>query len=52
MIGNAVPVRLARSLALEIHKNLGNLTIDNFDSSKKAFKGKTVKERMLEIVEN
>jgi len=52
MIGNAVPVRLAKHLALKIEEDLKSVKSVNGRSSKEILNGKTVKEKMLEIVGN
>lgn len=51
MIGNAVPVRLAKQLALKIKHDLNNTEVlPTNGSGKERFNGKSVQERMVEIV--
>lgn len=53
MIGNAVPVRMAKTLAQKIHKDLENLAVTDpkiADKNINVFNGQVVRERLLEIV--
>ena len=53
MIGNAVPVRMAKILAQKIYKDLDSLSVSDIkavDKNLKVFNGQVVRERLLEIV--
>jgi DNA (cytosine-5)-methyltransferase 1 len=53
MIGNAVPVRMAKTLAQKIHKDLESLAVTDTkiaDKNINVFNGQVVRERLLEIV--
>jgi DNA (cytosine-5)-methyltransferase 1 len=52
MIGNAVPARMARVLASKIISDLKSLQINTFEQDSNHINGKTVKNRIAEIVNN
>ena len=52
MIGNAVPARRARVLASKIISDLKSLQINTFEQDPNHINGKTVKNRIAEIVNN
>jgi hypothetical protein len=52
MIGNAVPVRMARILASKIISDLKSPSLDSFEKTQSHINGAVVKNKIAEIVNN